>query len=104
MLKIHSSFINNGGQFAVTNYEVLQNNEEFSLVKCNLDTGRKNQIRVQMSAIGHPVAGDAKYDAKTNPLKRVCLHAATLQFVHPKTGKLMKFEVPVPGGFFKVVK
>jgi 23S rRNA pseudouridine1911/1915/1917 synthase len=50
------------------------------------------------------VAGDAKYDAKTNPLKRVCLHAATLQFVHPKTGKVMKFEVPVPGGFYKVVK
>lgn len=104
MLKIHSSFINNGGQLAVTNYEVLQNNEEYSLVKCNLDTGRKNQIRVQMSAIGHPVAGDAKYDAKTNPLKRVCLHAATLQFKHPKSGKLMKFEVPVPNGFFKVVR
>lgn len=104
MLKIHSSFINNGGQLAVTNYEVLQNNDEFSLVKCSLDTGRKNQIRVQMSAIGHPVAGDAKYDAKTNPLKRVCLHAATLQFKHPKSGKLMKFEVPVPNGFFKVVK
>ncbi len=104
MLKIHSSFINNGGQMAVTNYEVLQSNDEYSLVKCNLDTGRKNQIRVQMSAIGHPVAGDAKYDAKTNPLKRVCLHAATLQFKHPKTGKLMKFEVPVPNGFFKIVK
>ncbi len=104
MLKIHSSFINNGGQMAVTNYEVLQNNDEYSLVKCNLDTGRKNQIRVQMSAIGHPVAGDAKYDAKTNPLKRVCLHAATLQFKHPKTGKQMKFEVPVPNGFFKVVR
>lgn len=104
MLKIHSSFINNGGQLAVTNYEVLQNNDEFSLVKCSLDTGRKNQIRVQMSAIGHPVAGDAKYDAKTNPLKRVCLHAATLQFKHPKSGKLMKFEVPVPNGFFKVVR
>ncbi|MCQ2252546.1 MAG: RluA family pseudouridine synthase [Bacteroidales bacterium] len=104
MLKIHSSFINNGGQMAVTNYEVLQSNDEYSLVKCNLDTGRKNQIRVQMSAIGHPVAGDAKYDAQTNPLKRVCLHAATLQFKHPKTGKVMKFEVPVPNGFFKVVR
>jgi 23S rRNA pseudouridine1911/1915/1917 synthase len=104
MLKIHSSFINNGGQFAVTNYEVLEDNGEFSLVKCNLDTGRKNQIRVQMSAIGHPVAGDAKYGAQTNPLNRVCLHAATLQFIHPKTGKLMKFEVPVPGRFFKIVK
>lgn len=104
MLKIHSSFINNGGQMAVTSYEVLQDNGDYALCKLNLDTGRKNQIRVQMSAIGHPVAGDAKYDAQTNPLKRVCLHAATLQFIHPKTGKLMKFEVPVPGGFFKIVK
>ena len=104
MLKIHSSFINNGGQYAVTNYEVLSSNGEYSLVKCNLDTGRKNQIRVQMSSIGNPVAGDAKYEAKTNPLKRVCLHAATLQFIHPKTRKLLKFEVPVPGGFYKIVK
>lgn len=104
MLKIHSSFINNGGQLATTHYDVIQSNGDYSLVKLNLDTGRKNQIRVQMSAIGHPVAGDAKYDAKTNPLKRVCLHAATLEFIHPKTGKPMKFEVPVPGGFYKVVK
>ncbi|MBQ5403139.1 MAG: RluA family pseudouridine synthase [Bacteroidales bacterium] len=104
MLKIHSSFINNGGQYAVTNYEVLSSNGEYSLVKCNLDTGRKNQIRVQMSSIGNPVAGDAKYEAKTNPLKRVCLHAATLQFIHPKTRKLLKFEVPVPSGFYKIVK
>ncbi|MBR4266622.1 MAG: RluA family pseudouridine synthase [Bacteroidales bacterium] len=104
MLKIHSSFINNGGQFAQTHYQTLQTNGEYSLLKLNLDTGRKNQIRVQLSSIGNPVAGDAKYDAKTNPLKRVCLHAATLQFIHPKTNKLMKFEVPVPSGFYKIVK
>ena len=104
MLKIHSSFINDGGQLAITNYEVLKTNGEYSLVKCNLDTGRKNQIRVQMSAIGYPIAGDAKYEAKTNPIKRVCLHAATLQFIHPKTNKLLKFEVPVPGVFYKIVE
>ena len=104
MLKIHSSWINNGGDFAVTNYEVLNSNEQFSHVKLNLDTGRKNQIRVQMSEIGCPVAGDAKYGAKTDPIHRVCLHAATLAFRHPATGKIMKFEVPVPAGFYKVVK
>lgn len=104
MLKIHSSWINNGGDFAVTNYEVLNSNDQFSLVKLNLDTGRKNQIRVQMSEIGCPVAGDAKYGAKTDPIHRVCLHAATLAFRHPATGKIMKFEVPVPAGFYKVVK
>ena len=103
MLKIHSSWINNGGDFAVTTYEVLKSNEQFSLVKLNLDTGRKNQIRVHMSEIGCPVAGDAKYGAKTDPIHRVCLHAATLAFRHPSTGKIMKFEVPVPAGFYKVV-
>lgn len=103
MLKIHSSWINNGGDFAVTTYEVLKSNDKFSLVKLNLDTGRKNQIRVHMSEIGCPVAGDAKYEAKTDPIRRVCLHAATLAFRHPSTGKIMKFEVPVPAGFYKVV-
>ncbi len=103
MLKIHSSWINNGGDFAVTTYEVLKSNEQFSLVKLNLDTGRKNQIRVHMSEIGCPVAGDAKYGAKTDPIRRVCLHAATLAFRHPSTGKIMKFEVPVPSGFYKAV-
>lgn len=103
MLKIHSSWINNGGEFAVTTYEVLKSNDKFSLVKLNLDTGRKNQIRVHMSEIGCPVAGDAKYEAKTDPIRRVCLHAATLAFRHPSTGKIMKFEVPVPAGFYKVV-
>ncbi|MBR4441265.1 MAG: RluA family pseudouridine synthase [Bacteroidales bacterium] len=104
MLKVHSSWINNGGQYAVTEYEVMQQNSDYALVKLNLDTGRKNQIRSQMSAIGHPVAGDAKYDAKTDPIRRVCLHAATLAFRHPATGKIMKFEVPVPQSFYKLVK
>lgn len=103
MLKIHSSWINNGGDLAVTTYEVLKSNEQYSMVKLNLDTGRKNQIRVQMSEIGCPVAGDAKYEAKTDPIHRVCLHAATLAFRHPSTGKIMKFEVPVPSGFYKIV-
>ena len=104
MLKVHSSWINNGGPYAVTEYEVMQQNSDYALVKLNLDTGRKNQIRSQMSAIGHPVAGDAKYDAKTDPIRRVCLHAATLAFRHPATGKIMKFEVPVPQSFYKLVK
>ena len=104
MLKVHSSWINNGGQYAVTEYNVVQQNSDYALVKLNLDTGRKNQIRSQMSAIGHPVAGDAKYDAKTDPIRRVCLHAATLAFRHPVTGKILKFEVPTPQSFYKLVK
>ncbi|MCQ2976103.1 MAG: RluA family pseudouridine synthase [Bacteroidales bacterium] len=103
MLKVHSSWTNNGGQLAVTQYEIIQENDKYALAKLNLDTGRKNQIRSQMAAIGHPVVGDLKYDAKTDPIKRVCLHAATLTFRHPATGKVMKFEVPVPQSFYKLV-
>ena len=102
MLKIHSSPIDNGGVKAITNYKVIQQNDNYSLLKLNLETGRKNQIRVHLQSIGHSVAGDLKYDAQTNPAKRVCLHAATLTFNHPITKKELKFEVPVPNVFFKL--
>ncbi len=63
------------------------------IVEVNLETGRKNQIRVHMEEIGHPIVGDKKYGAKTAMLGRIGLHAQTLSFVHPKTGKVVKFEV-----------
>lgn len=69
------------------------------MVECSLETGRKNQIRVHSQWIGHPVAGDRKYDARTNPLGRLALHAQTLSFIHPWTGKIMKFTSAIPGSF-----
>ena len=62
----------------------------------NLETGRKNQIRTHSQWIGHPVAGDRKYDAQTNPFGRLALHAQGLSFIHPWTGKLMKFTAGIP--------
>lgn len=97
----HSSPVDNGGKFAVTHYKVLSSSNGYSLVECELETGRKNQIRVHMSDLGHPVAGDRKYGASGDPMHRLGLHAYMLCFVHPVTGKHMKFETPVPVCFEK---
>lgn len=79
-------------------YETLTCRKAHSLVRVKLKTGKKNQIRAQMSAIGHPVAGDAKYGATTNPIGRLCLHASSLSIDHPKTGQRMTFQAPLPAG------
>lgn len=92
------------GQKAVTSYQVLAQNEKYSLVRVEIQTGRKNQIRVQMQAIGNPVVGDDKYGATQNPLKRLGLHASALQFVHPVTKELLAFRCPPPAAFRALFK
>ncbi|MBR2318733.1 MAG: RluA family pseudouridine synthase [Bacteroidaceae bacterium] len=95
----HSSPIDNGGKFAVTHYEVLESSNGYSLVECVLETGRKNQIRVHMAELGHPVVGDAKYGSKCDVMRRLGLHAYMLCFTHPVTGKHLRFETPLPASF-----
>ena len=68
----------------------------YTEVEFNLETGRRNQIRVHSQWIGHPIAGDRKYGAQTNPFGRLALHARGLSFIHPWTGKAMKFNSPIP--------
>ncbi len=97
----HSSPVDNGGKYAVTHYSVLKSKRDYSLIECELETGRKNQIRVHMADLGHPVAGDRKYGAQSDPMRRLGLHAYMLCFVHPVTGKHMRFETPVPVCFEK---
>lgn len=75
------------GKEAVTNYQLLRSNGDYSYLRVWLETGRKNQIRVQLSELGHPVTGDKKYGAKRDPLKRLGLHAWKLELTHPFTGK-----------------
>lgn len=87
------------GVEAITNYRVMAKNRGYALVELELETGRKNQIRVHMKHIGHPVAGDVKYGAQTNPIDRLCLHAVRIDFVHPMTGKNMSFTTKLPFGF-----
>ena len=100
----HSSPVDNGGKYAVTHYNVLASSNGYSLVECELETGRKNQIRVHMADLGHPVVGDRKYGSAEDPMRRLGLHAYMLCFTHPVTGKHMRFETPVPFCFEKLLK
>lgn len=87
------------GQLAITHYKVLQESDCYSLLDVNIDTGRKNQIRVQLGEIGHHIIGDDKYGEPSNPIKRLGLHAYCLKLKHPITGKIMEFTAPVPKEF-----
>ncbi|MCR5779676.1 MAG: RluA family pseudouridine synthase [Bacteroidaceae bacterium] len=91
-----------GGKFAITHYHTLKTTDRFSLVELKLETGRKNQIRVHMQDIGHPVLGDQKYGNGFDPIGRLCLHAYRLNFYHPRTGEVMDFETPFPKEFMKL--
>lgn len=92
------------GKLAVTRYTTLKAGRNFSLLEVELDTGRKNQIRVHLSGIGHPISGDRKYGASPSPIHRLALHAATLRFVHPVTRQEMNFSTPVPRSFLSLAK
>ena len=106
---VYSSPKDNGGQKAVTHFKliktaVLGEGDQalpISLVELNLETGRTNQIRVHMQSIGHPVLGDRKYGHgnEFSPIDRLCLHAQTLEFIHPMTEKKVRFEAPLPKEF-----
>ena len=95
-LKMYSSKTPGDGQKAVTRYHVLKSNARYSLLEVELETGRKNQIRVHLQDMGHSIAGDKKYGAVTDPLRRLALHAGILEFSHPITGKCLHFATPVP--------
>ena len=92
------------GKPAMTHYSTIKSANGYTLTEVKLETGRKNQIRVHMSDLGHPIAGDRRYGAKTSPIHRLALHARTLVFIHPITRKLMEFETPVPASFASMVK
>jgi len=101
---VYSTDVPGEGRLAVTHYEVIGRGNGYTLAHFSLDTGRKNQIRVHSSDMGHPIAGDRKYGAETNPIGRLALHAQTLRFAHPITKKDMNFESPVPREFSRVVR
>lgn len=90
------------GKRAVTHYRLIDEVPGLSLIELELETGRKNQIRVHMRHIGHAVAGDQKYGAHIDPIGRLCLHARQIEFEHPMTGQIMNFETPIPPEFTKL--
>ena len=93
----------NQGKEAITHYSVIKNNNNYSMLQVFIDTGRRNQIRVHLSEHGFPIVGDKKYRCKSNPVKRLCLHANMLEFVHPVSKKLISIKCDVPEELRKLV-
>lgn len=103
----HQQFVysskDNHGKEAITHYTTLKNNSNYSLLQVFIDTGRRNQIRVHLSERGYPIVGDKKYKCLTNPIKRLCLHANILEFIHPVTKKLIHIESNIPNEMKKLI-
>lgn len=92
------------GKLAITRYQTIAKNKEYSLLEVFLETGRKNQIRVHMSEAGHPIIGDTKYQATKNPINRLGLHSHLLEFIHPFSKKVITLESSIPDSFNKLLK
>lgn len=104
--KTLKTFITNNknlGKLAITKYYVLKNTKEYSLLNIEILTGRKNQIRVHMESINHSIVGDKKYGSKKNPIRRLCLHANYLEFIHPITNKKIIINSNYPIIFDKLI-
>lgn len=94
---------NKQDQLAITNYKVIKENKTMSLLDINIDTGRKNQIRVQLAHLGHPIIGDEKYGHKET-FKRLGLHANKLVFVNPYNHKEISIVANIPSSFYTLFK
>ena len=101
--KVHHTTDPKKGKLAITHYKTLGQSKYYTALLLTLETGRKNQIRAHCELAGYPVAGDKKYGGKTDPGKRLCLHARDIAFPHPVSGKKMSFESPLPDALLKVV-
>ena len=95
------AIVQRNGKPAVTHYQVLERFGSYTYIECRLETGRTHQIRVHMASKGHPLLGDTVYGPSRCPfvLQGQCLHAMTLGFQHPATGKYVEFEAPLPEYF-----
>lgn len=93
-----------GGKKAITDYKVLKSNKKYTLLDVSISTGRKNQIRVHMASLHHPISGDLKYGGHNNSIRRLALHADVFAFRHPFTHQTMRFTSPMPESFQKLVK
>lgn len=91
-----TSKTNKFGKQAITHWETLAKYESTTLVRVMIETGRRHQIRMAMQSIGHPIVGDSLHGAQTNPFSRICLHATSLEFLHPETDEPMRVEAKHP--------
>ena len=92
------------GKLAITEYEKILENKKYTLLSLNLRTGRKNQIRVQLSYIGLPIVGDKKYGNKKDPIRRMALHSNYFEFIHPKTNEKQIIDIDIPNSFISLLK
>ena len=90
------AIVQENGKSAVTHFKVLERFGDYTLVECQLETGRTHQIRVHMNYIGHPLPGDFLYNPDYSHISRQALHSHHLRFRHPITGEEMHFTAPVP--------
>ena len=95
---------NEEGKEAITNYKVIKENDNYSLLSINIETGRKNQIRVAMATINHPIVGDKKYGNSNDKETRLYLHANRLKMYYPELKKDILFETATPNEFKKIMK
>lgn len=106
-LKENSNFkvyVSKDGLEAITKYQVIKENKLYSLLEIEIETGRKNQIRVAFESLNHPIIGDTKYSSTTNPIHRLGLHAHKLIIINPITNKEMTFISPIPYAFKQLLK
>ncbi len=103
LLRVFSAPPSEFTRHAVTHFRVLARREWRTLVELSLETGRRHQLRVQLADAGCPIIGDKKYGAKSDPVKRLGLHACGLRFPHPETRREMSFESPMPKELLKLV-
>ena len=89
------------GKEAITTYRVIEQRRDRAVVELSLTTGRRGQIRAQLAALGHPIVGDRAYGARSDPLRRVCLHATRLSFL-TRAGRRMTFDSPPPTAFARL--
>jgi len=101
-LKVHA--VERGGDLAITHYRVLGRYGDKALLGLTLETGRKNQIRVQLAALGYPIVGDRKYGARTDPARRLALHSCELKFSHPISGASMEFRSNLPASLNALIQ
>jgi 23S rRNA pseudouridine1911/1915/1917 synthase len=90
------------GRLAVTHWRVVRAGRRHTLLEVRLETGRRNQVRVHLAGLGHPIAGDAAYGSETDPFGRLALHAHVLGFDHPRTGARLRFVAPAPPAFARI--
>lgn len=101
-LSVYSTSNPRDAKRSTTHYRTVRTCEKYALLEVGLETGRKHQIRVHLSEMGHPIVGDERYGSKTDPMGRLGLHAFHLSFPHPVTGEQQAFESPLPVSFEKI--